>query len=335
MTTATAPEPKTESGKTESGQADEQECSTRDILAKLKEQVTEAKLQQQITTQKVTALEEHLKQLQEFDGKITKAAEAYGKGIDTACAGFDDLRKSLEQSKSSFECLVQDDVKKKVGQVLEDLRHRREILEKCEWQLKQTIIDRQCELEHASAEVVKAEERLNHLLALLDETSKELAALKELKEAIGCSDTTGNECRYAFYLDLEKRLEVECLSVHSYTCELVDQVKVLDGSRQKVREIDGLVRTAKDQLERVTSLHDDLVEHWQDELCRAVTAGSVEALPPDLAGACGETQTPAQTTPETTSGKAPTEQQGHEQQSGEPHEGGGAPAQGPAPETSS
>jgi hypothetical protein len=334
MTTATAPEPKTESGKTESGQTDEQECSTRDILAKLKEQVTEAKLQQQITTQKVTALEEHLKQLQEFDGKITKAAEAYGKGIDAVCAGFDDLRKSLEQSKSSFECLVQDDVKKKVGQVLDDLRHRREILEKCEWQLKQTVIDRQCELEHANAEVVKAEEHLNHLLALLDERTKELAALKELKEAVGCSDTTSNECRYAFYLDLERRVEVECLSVHRYTCELVDQVKALDGARQKAQEIDGLVRTAKDQLERVTSMYDDLVEHWQDQLCRAVTAGSVEALPPALAGACGETQTPTQTTPET-SGKAPTEQQGPEQQSGEPHEGGGEPAQEKAPETSS
>ncbi len=78
------------------GKPDVKDCSTRDVLKKIQDAVTAAKLQQQITNQTVTALEDHLKQLQDYDSKITAAADAYKQGIDAVCAGFDDLKKAVE-----------------------------------------------------------------------------------------------------------------------------------------------------------------------------------------------------------------------------------------------
>ncbi len=264
------------------------DCSTHDLLEKIQEAVTAAKLQQQITNQTVTALEDHLKQLQDYDSKITAAVDAYKQGIDAVCAGFDELSKAVEQGKSSYECLVPDDSKRKqVVDVRNDLRSRRTTLETCEWNLQQAVIDKKCELDHANAEVDRADEKLNRLLALLTERQTELADLKKLKDALGgCSGSPTNACRYAFYLDLEERLSVTCISVDQYRCDLVEQVNALDAARQKATTADGAARTVQDLLDRVTKLHDDLVAGWQDQLCAAVNAGSVPALPSDIATAC-------------------------------------------------
>ncbi len=281
-------------------------CSTQDVLKKIEDDVTAAKLQQQIANQTVTTLEDHLKQLQDYDSKIDAAVDAYKQGIEAVCAAFDDLRKAVEQGKGSYECLVPDEKERcKVIEVLNALRRRRKTLETCEWDLQLTVIDKQCKLGDANAEVERADKELNLMLALLTERQTELTALKALKDALGgCSGTATNECRYAFYLDLEKRLEVECISVEQYLCDLVDKVKALDAARQKATAADGAARTVQDQLDRVTKLHDDLVAGWQDELCAAVNAGAIPALPPDLASACAGTATPAPTSGATAHGNA-------------------------------
>jgi hypothetical protein len=286
-----------------SAKAETKDCSTRDLLKQIQDAVIAARLEQQLTSQKVTALEAHLKQLQDYDTKITAAADAYKQGIDAVGAGFADLRKAVEQAKSSYECLVKSDAKTKIGQVLADLRNRRKSLETCGWNLQRAVIDKKCELDRANAEVDKANRELDAMLALLATRSKELDALKTLKETIsGCSDTSTNECRYAFFLDLQDRLSAECISVEDYRCDLVESVTALDEARQKARDVEGQARVAQDHLDRVTKLHDDLVAGWSDQLCDAVTAGSVSPLPQEIADACaacdGSAAAPAVTTGE-------------------------------------
>ena len=152
--------------------------------------------------------------------------------------------------------------------------------------MSQRARDKQCDLDHGKAEVVRDEKKLDEKLARLDLHKKEVTELKDIKEIVDCSDTFTKECRYAFYLDLVERLKINCPTADEYMCELVDQVKELDKTRQRVRDMEKEVRVVEDQLVRVTKLRDDLVAGWRDELCRAVTDGAVAQLAPDLATAC-------------------------------------------------
>jgi hypothetical protein len=278
----------------------ETDCSTRDLLERIRQQVTEAKLEKDVWSQKVTDLEEHQRQVEEYDTKIKTAGDAFEKGIDAICTGFDDLRKAVDQNKGAYECLVGEDARTKISKILADLRGRRDSLRECVWKLSGDVIDKQCELDQGKVEVSREEEQLTKLLDSLDLKTKELAELKEIKEIIGCSDVVSNECRYAFYLDLEERLDVECPSAEKYVCDLVAQVEKLDTARVHVRDLEREVHVAKDLQDRVTKLRDDLVENWRDELCRAVTAGSVAKLPDEIATACGESSVPTPTTGTTT-----------------------------------
>jgi predicted nucleic acid-binding Zn-ribbon protein len=300
-----------------SGKPDAKECSTRDLLEQIQDALNKAKLKQDIIDKEVTALETHHQKVQEYDSRITAAVDAYKQGIAAVRAGFDDLRKAVEQAKGSYECLVHDDVKEEICKVLADLRKRRKSLETCAWNLQQQVTDKKCELDHANAEVDRANKKLDDMLALLAARTTELAALRSLKERIsGCSDTSSNECRYAFYLDLKERLKAECVSVEHYRCDLVDLVNEVDAASQKARGVDEDARVVQDLLARVKKLHDDLVAGWTDQLCAAVTEGAIPALPPDIASACTPDDTPAAASgPMTGASEAPGE---HEVEAAKP-----------------
>jgi hypothetical protein len=328
------------------GQTQPKECSTRELIDKVRTDVTDAQLQKEIYSQRASALEEHLKQLEEYDKKITSAVDDYGKGIGTVCTDLEDLRKAVEQGSTQAECLVPEDARKKIAQIYDDLRQRRDTLKSCAWDLSNSVLDKRLALEKGTAEIDREEMKLAEKLARLDRRKKEITDLEDLKQIVDCSDTYKKECRYAFYLDLKKRLEVDCPTADDYKCELVDEVKLLDQKRQSVQELDKAASTVQDQLDRVTKLRDDLVANWLDELCRAVTAGAVTPLPPDLATACGAgpgaTKEPATPTPganATTQQQEP--QQGQQQPTGEHQAGGSAapaadkPGSGDAPSTAS
>jgi chromosome segregation ATPase len=312
--------------------AEPKECTTHDLIEQVRGEVTAAQLEQEITSQKVTALEEHLKQLEEYDKKITSAADDYRKGIGAVCTDLEDLRKTVEQSSTQAECLVPEDARKKIAQILDDLRRRRDTLESCTWELSKSVIEKRLALEQGQAEVDKEEKQLEEKLARLDRLQKEVTDLKDIKQIVDCSDTFKKECRYAFYLDLEKRLEADCPTADDYQCELVEQAEKLDGKRQDVRDMGKDVSIAQSQLDRVTKLRDDLVGNWRDELCRAVTAGSVSPLPDDLATACGSGAAPAGETTTSTGSASPAGQHEprYERPNGEYEEGPATPA--PAPE---
>jgi hypothetical protein len=301
-------------------QADQKECTTRHLLDQIRGQVTAAKLQKEKYSQMVTALEEHQRQVEEYDTKITTAGDAFKKGIDAVCAGFDELSKAVEQNKGSYECLVDEDAREEIAKILAQLQGRRETLNKCVWKLKLLVIDKQHELERGKAEVTREDEKLTKLLNTLELKTKELADLTELKEIIGCSDEFSNKCRYAFYLDLHARVNVECPSAEDYVCDLVEQLKKLDDTRKRVRELDTAVRVAQDQHDQVKKLRDDLEGRWRNELCWAVTAGSVAALPRDIATACGEaapTGTTGSSSGSTTTESSPGSTTGTAEQEGQ------------------
>jgi hypothetical protein len=304
MSTTTASSPGATGGK-----AEPKQCTTRDLIEQLREKVIAANLEKEIISQKVTALEAHLTQLEGYDNKISTAVDGYRTGIGAVCADFANLRTAVEQSKTQFECLVPDDARTKIAKVLDDLRHRRETLEACVWELSQQVLDKQCELDHRKAEVTREEKQLDVILARLDLAKTELADLKDLKESIDCSDDVSDVCRYGHYLDLVERLKIECPTADEYMCQLVEQVQELDKARQRVREIEKDVSVVQDQLTRVTKLRDDLVESWREELCRVVTAGSVPPLPDDIATACAANGKPADETGTPATGAAETDEQ--------------------------
>jgi DNA repair exonuclease SbcCD ATPase subunit len=315
MSTTTASSPDSTPGNTEPKQ-----CTTRDLIEQLRVDVTAAKLRQAITSHQVAALEEHLTQLEGYDDKITTAVDGYRTDIEAVCADFADLGTAVDQSKTQFECLLPEDARTKIAQVLDELRHRRQTLEACTWELSQQVLDKECELDHRKGEITREEKHLDLKLARLDLRKTEFADLKDLKESIDCSDKFSNVCRYADYLDLVDRVKIEFPTADEYMCELVEQVEELDTARQRAREIEEDVSVVQDQLTRVTKLYDDLVGSWREELCRAVTAGSVPPLPPDIATVCapngksaGETGTPA-------SGAAQTAEQHQVGEPGSEHE---------------
>src|SRR5438445_12533 len=211
------------SPKAPEGDAEQKQCSTRELIEDIRGKVTAAQLEKDITSQKVTALEEHLKQLEAYDQKIEDAADAYGKGIGALCKEFDDLRAAVEQNKTQYQCLVKEDARTKIKQVLDDLRNRLDTLETCTWKLSQRALDTQCELDHGQAEVSRDEQQLDEMLARLDLRKKEVTDLQDITKIVDCSDAFSKDCRYAFYLDLEERLKIDCPTTDQYMCELVEQ----------------------------------------------------------------------------------------------------------------
>src|SRR3954467_14791190 len=126
------------------------------------------------------------------------------------------------------------------------------------------------------------------MIARLEDGKKEYAALRTIKESIECSDKVTKVCRYAYYLDLVKRLDVTWATTEKYSCELVDKVKELNTLRQDVAAAGKDLSVLQDLLARVTKLRDDLETGWLSELCRLATAGSVPDLPPEITKACAK-----------------------------------------------
>jgi len=299
--TTTAPDP--------SGDAGTEECSTRGLIEELEAKVIAAKLAKEMADRQATALADHLEQLKGYETKIETVHDEYEKGIGAVDADYDSLRTAVDQSKTLFECLVPEAKRKTIADILETLRERRETLKACVWKLSAQILDKQCKLDHRNAKLARENGELEVELARLELCKAELADLKDLKGSIDCSDGISNSCRYGYYLDIVERLKVKCPSAADYMCELVDQVERLDKARQDVTASENELSVARDLLARVTKLRDDLVGGWREEVCRAITAGSVPPLPDDIdkacakkAGAAAEPSTPpsgeAKSTPE-------------------------------------
>lgn len=313
--------------------AETNECTTRDLIEQLQGDVDKARLEKELADQRVSSLEEHLKQLEGYDTKIDAAVDAYGKGIGAVAADLGALRTAVEQSKTLFECLVPQETRTEIAKTLKTLRERRETLKACVWTLNRDILDKQCKLDQRKAEVTRENDELEVTLARLDLRKAELADLTDLKESIDCSDGISNACRYGYYLDLVERLKAETPDAKAYKCDLVDQVKKLDKARQHVTESENELSVARDLLARVTKLRDDLVGGWRAELCRAITAGAVVPLPADIQKACtgkGSATTAAEPTkPTGGAAAAPAEQP---QQSGKEPECGDRPSPCDTPE---